>query len=51
MEGDFKVAYVQSLILMFEIEKTPDVAVAILELVSYLCKDVSIEPESRYEII
>lgn len=51
MEGEFRTAFVQSLILLFEIEKIFDIAVTLLEVVALLCKDCPLDNEARYDVI
>lgn len=51
IEGEFRTAFVQSLILLFEIEKIFDIAVTLLEVIALLCKDCPFDNEARYEVI
>lgn len=51
MDGEFKLAYVQALILLFELEKTSDLAVVLLELIASLSRECYFDNESRYEVI
>lgn len=51
LEGEFKITFTQSLVLLFEIEKVNEVAIMLLELISDLCRDSYFENDVKYEII
>lgn len=51
MDGEFKLAYVQSLLLLFELEKCPDIAVMQLEIIAQLSRECYFDSDSRYEMI
>lgn len=51
MDGEFKVAYVQSLLLLFELERNSDISVIMLEIIAYLSKECYFDNESKYEMI
>jgi len=51
IEGDFKTTFIQALVLIFELEKNSEVAIALLEVIATLCKEATIDAETKYELI
>ena len=51
IEGEFRTAFTQSLVVLFEIERNTEVSVMILEVLAELCKDTILDNDMKYDII